>query len=132
MDGTIGIWGELNNVADPNVNHTEEALVLLLELLLVKNLNGQYAVLIHSTVVALVRIPTVRHLGIGAQIKALVPVRAEGALGHGGGLRLLAIDGRNGKWVRKACDSVSRCEEAGGMNAGPYERHRACKGHQRR
>lgn len=38
------------------------------------------------------------------QVKALVPVRAQGPLGDGGSLRLLAIDGSNSEGVRKACD----------------------------
>lgn len=36
---TIGVWSKLNHVADPHVDHSQETLVLLLELLLVKYLN---------------------------------------------------------------------------------------------
>lgn len=41
---TISIWSKLDHVTDSDVNNTEEALILLLELLLVKDLNGQNAV----------------------------------------------------------------------------------------
>lgn len=41
---------------------------------------------------------------VGIQIKALVPVRAQGSLGHRGGLGLLAIDRSNGEWVGKSCE----------------------------
>lgn len=42
---TISAGIKVNNVANANVDDTEEALVLLLELLLVKDLNGEDAVL---------------------------------------------------------------------------------------
>lgn len=112
---TICIWSELDNVADPHVDHPQEALVLLLELLLVKYLDCQYAVLIHSAVVALARIrAAINHAGAVAQIKALVPVWTEGALGDDGSLRLLAVNGSNGERVRKACGS----RLAGGIRLG--------------
>lgn len=40
MNSTVGVWCKLDNVADTNVDYTKEALVLLLELLLVKDLDS--------------------------------------------------------------------------------------------
>lgn len=47
-DGTISVRTQLHDVSDADVDDTEEALVLLLELLLVKDLYGQDAVLIDA------------------------------------------------------------------------------------
>lgn len=48
---TIGVWSKLYHIANANIDNTQEALVLLLELLLVKDLNRQDAVLIYFAVV---------------------------------------------------------------------------------
>lgn len=36
---TIGVWSKLYHIANADIDNTQEALVLLLELLLIKNLN---------------------------------------------------------------------------------------------
>lgn len=38
------------------------------------------------------------------QIEALIPIRIQRPLADGGGLGLLAIDGRNGKRIGKSCN----------------------------
>lgn len=50
LDSTVGIRCELYHITDPDIDDTEKPLVLLLELLLVKDLDGQYAVLIHAAI----------------------------------------------------------------------------------
>lgn len=45
---TVSIRGKFYHVANADVDDTEEALILLLKLLLVKYLDGQYAILIHA------------------------------------------------------------------------------------
>lgn len=47
---TIASDFEVNNVSDPHIDDTQEALVLLFELLLVEDLNGKYTVFIYSPV----------------------------------------------------------------------------------
>jgi hypothetical protein len=49
---TIGVWSKLYDIANANIDNTQEALVLLLELLLIKNLNRQDAVLIYFAAVS--------------------------------------------------------------------------------
>ena len=49
VNNTICIRGKLNDVADPNVDDAQEALVLLLELLLVEDLNCKNAIFIRLT-----------------------------------------------------------------------------------
>lgn len=44
---TVGIRGELDNITNTNIDDPEEALVLLLEFLLVEYLDSQDAVLVH-------------------------------------------------------------------------------------
>lgn len=48
LNSTVGVRGELYNVANSDVDNAKETLILLLELLLVEYLNSQYAVLIHA------------------------------------------------------------------------------------
>lgn len=49
---TIGVWSKLYHIANADIDNAQEALVLLLEFLLVKDLNRQDAVLVYSTAVS--------------------------------------------------------------------------------
>lgn len=69
---------------DADVDDTQEALVLLLELLLVKYLNRQDAFFVHS------------------HVEALVPIGVQRLLDDARGARLLAIDGGYGEGVGKS------------------------------
>jgi hypothetical protein len=75
---------QVNDIADTDVDDTEEALVLLLELLLVEDLNCQNAVFCHS------------------HVKHFIPIRVQGFSDDGGCPRLFPGDGRNGERVGKA------------------------------
>lgn len=46
---TIGICREIDHISNANIDDAQKALILLLELLLVEDLNRQYAVLIRPT-----------------------------------------------------------------------------------
>lgn len=81
---TICTVGELNDIADANVDDTEKTLILLLELLLVEHLNRQYAVL------------------VCAEVKTLVPVGVQGPFRDGRRLGLLPIEGGDSEGVREA------------------------------
>ena len=75
-------------------------MILLLELFLVKDLNGQNAVFRRSSVTLSMSCHLVSLLCL--QVEDLIPVWVEGLLDYGGRLRLLASDGSNGERVRKA------------------------------
>jgi hypothetical protein len=47
---TITTHGKINDISDPNIDDTKEALVLLFELLLVKDLDRQNAILVDSPI----------------------------------------------------------------------------------
>jgi len=79
----ISVGSQLDNVPDADIYDTEEALIPLLKLFLVEDLNSQNAVLVHL------------------EIKALVPVWVEILLRDLRCLRLFAIDGGHceGVWL---------------------------------
>jgi len=77
----IGIRCKFNDVANSDIDDTEKALVLLLEFLLIKHLDGEDAVFVHR------------------ELKALVPVWVERLLRNKSCLGLFAIDRRDSKWI---------------------------------
>lgn len=81
---TVCTISKLNDIADADVDDAQETLILLLELLLVEDLDRQYAVL------------------VCAEVKALVPVGVQGPFRDRRRLGLLPIDGGDGEGVREA------------------------------
>jgi hypothetical protein len=77
---------EVDNIADSDVNDTEETLVLLLEFLLVKYLDRKNAVLIDS------------------QVEWFIPVGIQSFLDHRSGMCLLSSDGGHGERIRESKD----------------------------
>ena len=65
---------QINNLADSDIDNTEEALVTTFELALIKDLDGHNRRVLYGNV------------------KVLVPIRVEGLLDHAGGVSLLRID----------------------------------------
>ena len=61
-------------------------MILLLEFLLIEDLNGKDARLVHG------------------EVEALIPVRVEGAFGNSRRFCLLAIDGGDRERIREACN----------------------------
>jgi hypothetical protein len=84
-----------HDIANTNVDHSQEALVLLLELLLIKHLNSEDA--------AFVRI----------EIKALVPVWVQSSLADARRLGLFAVDRCDRKGIGEA-KNIALVEPIGG------------------
>jgi hypothetical protein len=105
---TIPTSVQVDDIADSDIDYTEESLILLLELLLVKYLQCQHTVFRNST--AATHQHTIsKYLQIGGasvQIEALIPVGIEGLLDHAGGSCLLAVDRRDCEWIREACGGL--------------------------
>lgn len=101
---TITTDVQINDTAESDIDDTEESLVLFLELLLVEYLNCKDAFLGRFPVV---RVSLSRALRVtataNAQVKALIPVRIQRLFDDTRRFGLLAIDGRDGEGVRKAC-----------------------------
>lgn len=124
MPRTIAAGVQVNDAPDAHVDDAQEALVLLLELLLVKDLNCEYAVFGDAPGEWLA-------VGVGGQggdvhVEALVPVGVQRLLDHARGARLFAADGGNGEGVREAWGHVSSWRRGGG--SGTHGRHHACRG----
>lgn len=75
---------EVHYVSNSNIDDAQKSLVLLLELLLIKDLHGEDA------------------LFVGAEIKALVPVWIQCSLDDGRGLGLLSAERRHCKGIWKS------------------------------
>ena len=137
---TISIWGQLNDVADADVDDAQEALVLLLELLLVKDLHGEDAVLVGPAGGWLTLVAPARHCGVfpfGPAYKSKVSfqygfsVRFETDVVLVCSPLMVATAKGSGKPVERA-RSVRRGR---GRLAGPgrhvtHETRLACRGHQ--
>jgi hypothetical protein len=99
---TISAYVQINHVANADIDDSEKPLVLLLELLLIKNLYCKYAVFsgFPGRVVSphCVIIDEPRHL----HVENLVPVRVQCFLDDGGRSCLLAADCRNCEGVGKS------------------------------
>ena len=99
---TITTSVEIHDVAHPDVDYAEEALVLLLELLLVEYLNRDDAVLGYPPI-SLVSVRPIRQIRWQAlQVKAFVPVGIQRLLYHTRRPCLLSVDCRNRERVREA------------------------------
>ena len=93
---------------DADVDDTQEALVLLLELLLVKYLNRQDAFFVHSPIPCVSVERKRRRVWLwwracNVHVEALVPIGVQRLLDDARGARLLAIDGGYGEGVGKSC-----------------------------
>lgn len=102
---TISSGVKINHVSDADVNYTKEALVLLFEFLLVKNLDCKDAVFSGFPVRLSVHIS--RSDECSAHVKDLIPVWIEGLLDNGGSSGLLTTDRRYCKGVWKPCPTLS-------------------------
>jgi hypothetical protein len=104
---TITTHRKVDNIADSDINDTEETLVLLLKFLLVKDLDRKYAVLIDSPASAKPTVNTFalfhRRDRIHVQVEWFIPVGIQSFLDHRGGMCLLSSDGGHGERIRKAC-----------------------------
>jgi hypothetical protein len=117
-----------------DVYDAEEALVLLLELLLVKDLYREDALFVDlpdgGVSIARAWRRLSRH---DVHVEALVPVGVQRLLDDARGARLLAIDRGHGEGVRETCES--QCERyiiIYHETDGTYGTHRACRGRRRR
>ena len=90
---TISTDIKIYDIADPNVDDTEEALVLFLELFLIENLNGENAVLCRFPGSMLGLLAT--HQLQDIHVKDFIPIRIKGLLDHRCCSRLLATNSRN-------------------------------------
>lgn len=103
MTHTITAGVEINHAANAHIDNAQEALILLLELLLVEDLDRKNALLGHTPVCPSARFHTATESGEGVlHIKALVPVRIQRLFDHARGLRLFPADGSNRKGIWKA------------------------------
>jgi hypothetical protein len=104
---TITTHRKIDNIANSDVNDTEETLILLLEFLLVKDLDRKYAVLIDSPASAKTTVNTFalfyRWDRIHVQVEWFIPVGIQSFLDHRGGMCLLSSDGGHGERIRESC-----------------------------
>ena len=98
---TITTCVKIDNIANADIDDSKEALVLLLELLLVKDLNGENAVLSGSPSLVLPRAAPGCDRSY-AHIKDLVPVRVERLLDNRSGPGLFATNRGDSERVGKA------------------------------
>ncbi|KAI3481094.1 hypothetical protein L1887_56668 [Cichorium endivia] len=86
VEQTLSAKFEVENVGDADVDHAQEALIALLELLLVEDLDSDDG-------------------GVGdGDIEAVVPVRVERLFDDGRGMGLLSVDGDDGERIGKTED----------------------------
>lgn len=102
---TIATGVQVNNRPYPDIDHTKETLILLLELLLIENLHRKHAIFGNSPAqLQSVCSISCRNWCLGckdAQIEAFVPVWIQGLLDHSRCLSLLSVHRDNSKWIRK-------------------------------
>lgn len=108
---------KVDHIADFDVDDTEEALVALLELALVEDLDRNDRVLLDSTKTMLDK----RNAGKrpDGHVEGLVPVRVEGLLHDARGVGLFCVDGDDCEGVRQAEDlalgQAIGCDDLGEM-----------------
>jgi hypothetical protein len=102
---------EINHISNPDIDHTQESLILLLELLLVEYLYSEYTIF------------------RGAQVESLVPIRIQGSLDNRRGFGLLATQSRDGKGIRETWEWLSVWIR-GSLKQVAYGKHHACIVHQ--
>lgn len=90
MGHTISSHIQINDIADADVDHTKEALVLLFELLLIKDLDGENAVFSDSpSPIVSDKECTGSRRDCDEHIKDLIPIRIQGLPDYRGGPGLL-------------------------------------------
>lgn len=103
MERTVTASVQVNDRANADVDYAEKALVLLLELLLIKDLHRQNALFVYPPVDAVSRGTTFADVWwCGVHVEALIPVGVQRLLDHTRSARLLAIDRGHGEGVREA------------------------------
>ena len=125
--GTVAPRIEVDDRSYADIDDAEEALVLLLELLLVKDLDcehalfvdppalyisiypGLYCTALHCSVLCCAALYYTALHGTGAwadvHVETLVPVGVQRLLDDARGARLLAIDRSHGKGIRETCSA---------------------------
>lgn len=103
---TIAAGIEINDAANANIDHPQKALILLLELFLVEDLDGEYAFLVHAPVEVSVSTSILPRSMCNIHVEALIPVWIERLLDHSRRPRLLATDGRDSKGIGESCISL--------------------------
>ena len=99
---TVSSRIQVNDAANAHIDNAQKALILLLELLLVEDLDCENALLGDFPVLPSVQPICHTSSPSHPHVKALVPIRVERLLDHARGSRLLAADSRDRKWVRKS------------------------------
>ena len=97
---TAGI--EVDDIADSNVDNTKEALISLLEFLLIEDLHREHTIFCDSPRIRFEYDFTLVFDRYHLQIEAFVPVRVQGLLYGGRGVGLLASDGDDSERVWKS------------------------------
>ena len=97
---TAGI--EVDDIADSNVDNSKEALISLLEFLLIEDLHREHTLFRDSPRIRIEYYVTLVFDSYHLQIEAFVPVRVQGLLYDGRGVGLLASDGDDGERVWKS------------------------------
>ena len=131
---TVASSVKVNDAPYAHVDDAQKALVLLLELLLVKDLYRQHAVFRDAPAMTLAlpaRLVVWNRIGDDAHVEALVPVGVQRLLDNARGARLLAIDRGHGEGIGEACIARVSAVSVGWRVSGTYGRHRACRGHRR-
>ena len=98
---TISSSVEVNHVANADVDHSQEALILLLEFLLVKDLDGEDAVFrrfpANASEIGATLSEWIAH------VKNLIPVGVQGLLDHRCCSGLFSANGRYSEGIRETC-----------------------------
>lgn len=97
---------EIDHITNPNIDNTQESLILLLKLLLIKHLNREYTILRRTPVASSANEspnkPHQHRRQQHAHLKRLIPVRVQRPLNHRRRIRLFAIERRDSKRVRES------------------------------
>lgn len=99
---TVAAHIQVDDATDSNIDHAEKPLILLLELLLIEDLNGQNGVFVGFPVWTSVWARVDGRAWDNAHIKALIPVWVQGLLDDASGMGLFSVDRSNSERIREA------------------------------
>lgn len=103
---TITANVQINDISNPDIDNPQEALIFLLELLLVEYLDSQYAIFCGPPKVVLTSLllyDDVRR----SHVEYLIPIRIQGLFDDMSCASLFSTDCSNSKGVRKSCIIMS-------------------------